>query len=105
MKSIFIDQPLHFPGKVEGLCLDSDASVGKFNHLRRWEGQQVGTGDGGSVQLDLAGVFSPDSNSCITYMCVASHHSSAMLSRLFTKNTLLRTSCICPMRPAQNMGV
>lgn len=62
------------------------------------------TGDGGLVQLDLAGVFSADSNSCITYMCVASHHSSAMLSWLFPKNMLLRTVCICPMRPAQCVG-
>lgn len=45
----------------------------------------MGAGECGLVKLDLAGVFTPDSNSCTSYMCV-SHHIGVMLSWLFTEN-------------------
>lgn len=50
----------------------------------------MGAGECGLVKLDLAGVFTPDSNSC---MCV-SHHIVVILSWLFTENTTLRKAYV-----------
>lgn len=53
----------------------------------------MGAGECALVKLDLAGVFTPDNNSCTSYMCV-SHHTGVMLSWSLATNVRLRKPCV-----------